>query len=58
MADSLSLMFAVDLPMLRVWPHETPASAGRLGRLHGRFIWAAVAFPSTVIFQEMLQDIY
>jgi hypothetical protein len=42
------MVFAADSPMPRVWPHGTLASAGRLGLLHGRIIWAAVAFPSAV----------
>ena len=52
------MVFAVDSPMLRVWPHGTLASAGRLGLRHGRIIWAAVAFPSAVILREVLKDIY
>jgi hypothetical protein len=45
------MVFAVDLQVPRVWPHETLMSAGRLGLLHGRIIWAAVAFPSAVILR-------
>jgi hypothetical protein len=58
MADSLSLAVAVDVPVLRVWPHVTPASTERLGLLHGRIIWV----PSTMAIdghpQEVLKDIY
>jgi hypothetical protein len=36
----------------------SPTSAGLLGLLHGRIIWAAVAFPSAVILREVLKDIY
>jgi hypothetical protein len=31
MADSSSMVFAVNSPMLRVWPHGTLASAGQAG---------------------------
>jgi hypothetical protein len=41
-----------------IWLPGVLASAGRLGLRHGRMIWAAIAFPSAVILQEMLKDIY
>jgi hypothetical protein len=52
------MVFAVDSPMLRVWPHGILASAGRLGLRHGRNIGTAVTFPPAVILQAVLKDIY
>jgi hypothetical protein len=58
MADSSSMVVAVEVPMLPAWPHVILASVGQLGRLHGRMIGAAVTFPSAVILQEVLKVIY